>query len=231
MLAYENWILGLPEEAKFWRSWLKTDHKTVRLSLRQTDPRLIKQIIDTAGPVIRILDVGAGPLTTLSANWPGRAVVVIPVDALAAEYDLLLHEAGISPPIRTLPIHAERVAEVFPPDYFDAVNCANALDHFYDPIKAVHQMLAVTRPGGVVRVVTRENEGENARYWGLHQWNICMASDDVRIWNLGSVDIQWSQEFSQAVMTTRHLTDYMERKHNPPLLEVCLRNALTPNEG
>ena len=219
----DAWARALPEEAEFWRGWITKEYKDVRLSPRQTDPQLVNEILESAGPVIRILDVGAGPLTTLSASWPDRSVIVIAVNALAAEYDILLREARITPPIRTIAMQAERVAEAFPPAHFDAVNCANALDHFYDPIKAVHQMLAVTRPGGVVRVISRVNEGQNAGYWGLHQWNICADGDDVRIWNRESVDVRWSSEFYEATITVRHISDYMERKHDPPLLVAILR--------
>lgn len=218
MATPDVWTRALPREAEFWRHWLTTEHRIARLSPRQTDPGLVGKIIDRAGPVIRLLDVGAGPLTTLSASWPDRTVVVVPVDALAAEYDVLLHEAGISPPIRTLPIHGERLGDAFPGDYFDAVNCDNALDHFYDPIRAVHQMLAVTRPGGLVRVISRENEGENEQYRGLHQWNICAEGDDARIWNRQGVDIRWRQEFPEAAMTT-----HMEPAYDPPAFVILLR--------
>jgi hypothetical protein len=97
MAAHDVWSRALPEEAEFWRYWLTTDHRIARLSPGSADPGLIDPILDSAGPVIHILDVGAGPLTTLGAN------------ALAADYDILLHEAGISPPIRTLPMHGERL--------------------------------------------------------------------------------------------------------------------------
>ena len=218
MTNLDAWSRALPEEVSFWRYWLTTEYAKERLTVRRTDADLVAQVLDTSGPVLRILDVGAGPLTTLSASWPDRTVVVIPVDALAAEYDLLLHEAGIAPPIRTLPLHAERLTEAFPAGYFDAVNCANALDHFYDPIRAVHQMLAVTRPGGIVRVIVHENEGERQQYLGLHQWNICRDGPNVRIWNRQGVDLRWQAEFLEAVIHHQVLSD-------PPLLAIALRKV------
>jgi SAM-dependent methyltransferase len=123
-------------------------------------------------------------------------------------------------------MHGERLEAAFPSGYFDAVNCANALDHFYDPIRAVHQMLAVTRAGGVVRVISRENEGQRGGYWGLHQWNICQQGDDVRIWNRQSVDVRWREEFREATITSHPISAYMQRTHDPPLLVVLLRKRL-----
>jgi SAM-dependent methyltransferase len=207
----------------FWRWWLTTSDPSItsqlaaRIAVKPMDSGLIEPILSSAGPIIRVLDVGAGPLTPLSPYWPGKTVILIPVDALAPDYDLLLHEAGIVPPVRTLPMHGERLTQAFPPDYFDAVNCGNALDHFYDPARAVREMLGVTRPGGIVRIVTHENEGERQGYEGLHQWNIC--SD--RIWNSEGVSVPWS-EFPAQV-------SWRLNSYDPPMLEVILQRDLMPS--
>ena len=42
----------------------------------------------------------------------------------------------------------EKLTSVFPRNYFDICSCTNALDHCYDPIAAIRQMLAVCKPGG-----------------------------------------------------------------------------------
>jgi hypothetical protein len=44
-------------------------------------------------------------------------------------------------------------------------------------------MAAVVRPGGIVLLRHKRNEGESARYEGLHQWNFDVADDNLLLWN------------------------------------------------
>ena len=81
----------------------------------------------------------------------------------------------------------------------------------------MREMLGVTRPGGIVRIVTHENEGERQGYEGLHQWNIC--SD--RIWNSEGVSVPWS-EFPAQV-------SWRLNSYDPPMLEVILQRDLMPS--
>jgi hypothetical protein len=39
------------------------------------------------------------------------------------------------------------------------------------------------RPGGVVILRHKRNEGESARYWGLHQWNFDVVDNSLLLWN------------------------------------------------
>ncbi len=189
----ENYIKGLWETGKkheldFWRSWLDTkglkwseeyknrqnperplqDYVTKYLSLRET---------------VSVLDVGAGPLTILGKCWSGHTVHITAVDALANEYNHLLKEFDITPLVRTELCEAERLLERFPTNHFDLVHVCNALDHSYDPLLGLLQMLAVVKPGHYVLVQGAVNEGETAQYQGFHQWNFEVNNGDFLIWN------------------------------------------------
>lgn len=135
------------------------------------------------GAEVRILDVGAGPLTSVGKRWPGRTVTITPVDALAREYDRLLREAGVVPLVRTVYAEAEQLTGRFLTDWFDLVCCQNALDHMVDPLLAVQQMLEVVKPGHAVVLLHVVNQAENQSYAGLHQWNVCVEGDEVIVWN------------------------------------------------
>jgi len=63
------------------------------------------------------------------------------------------------------------------------VHCGNALDHHHDPFLALDQMLAATRPGGLVLLNHYVDEGKFRRYLGMHQWNIAEEDGRLVIWN------------------------------------------------
>jgi SAM-dependent methyltransferase len=115
--------------------------------------------------------------------WPGRTVEITAVDPLADRYDAALARAGLTPPVRTIKGEAERLTEQFPREHFDITFCHNALDHSYDPLGAIQQMLLVTRRAGCVRLEHAVNEGEFEKYTGLHQWNFCAQEGRFAIWS------------------------------------------------
>ena len=57
-----------------------------------------------------------------------------------------------------------------------------ALDHCYDPLLALHQMVRVARPGGVVMVEHYRDE-DAVEFQGLRQWALEPEAGDVTIWN------------------------------------------------
>jgi 2-polyprenyl-3-methyl-5-hydroxy-6-metoxy-1,4-benzoquinol methylase len=66
---------------------------------------------------------------------------------------------------------------------FDIAYAANSLDHSAEPLRIIANMVEVVRPGGVVLLRHKRNEGESARYGGLHQWNFDAADGRLRLWN------------------------------------------------
>ena len=143
----------------------------------------ILKYLDPSAPVISILDVGSGPMTNLGKIWPGHDVRLTAVDALADEYNRLLDELGVAPPVRTQRCDSERLLERFPENHFDLVHARNTLDHSYQPVEAIRQMLGVVKPTGLVVLSHSANEAENMEYQGFHQWNFCVENEDFIIWD------------------------------------------------
>ncbi len=132
---------------------------------------------------LRIIDVGAGPVSKLGIRYPGKSIEVVPVDPLAQQYERLLRRFGVEPPVRTIEAHGEHLLSRFAPASFDIAYAVNAVDHSYDPMRIIQNMLALVRPDGVVLLRHRLNEGEHERYVGLHQWNFDVRGGDLVIWN------------------------------------------------
>jgi SAM-dependent methyltransferase len=122
-------------------------------------------------------------LTLLGKRWPERVVHIAAVDPLADEYNRMLDACGVVPHIRTQRGEVERLSELFAPDQFDLVYMRNALDHSYDPLLGIRQMLSVVKPGGWVYLHHAVNEGENEKYHGMHQWNFTDEAGEFIMWN------------------------------------------------
>jgi SAM-dependent methyltransferase len=187
------WRTRTSSEVDFWAGWLVgapgteqwASDREARLDPDTTirDPLVRAELERNPAEEVSILDVGAGPVTWLGYLYPGKKLTIVPVDPLADEYDRLLRDAKLDPPIRTVRVAGEALAEHFGSRRFDIAYATNSLDHSADPFTIISNMAAVVRPGGVVLLRHKRNEGDSAQYGGLHQWNFDVADDDLVVWN------------------------------------------------
>jgi SAM-dependent methyltransferase len=176
--------VALKGEVEFWRKWLSTkgmywpDDFRARFDReRRLDGHLVPYVDRIDADVVRILDVGSGPLTKLGKTHPSKRLEITATDLLATEYDRLFTELGLVPPVRTIHADAEQLVAQFGPDAFDVVHAQNCIDHTADPVRAIDEMVAVTRRGGYVVMYHAENEGQREQYNQLHQWNFTCEDD------------------------------------------------------
>lgn len=186
--APADWKANLDNEQEFWERWFRTqggewpeDYRNrliPDLPLGDYYRRFIEHLPQAR---VRILDVGAGPLTLLGKTHPTKRLEIVASDVLAPYYDTLLTKYQISPPVHTIYAEAERLTDVFAPDSFDLVHAQNSIDHTHDPLDAVRQMIAVARPGCYVLLAHYENEAKKEGYRGLHQWDFAVETGDFVI--------------------------------------------------
>ncbi len=183
-----QWQKGIKHEVDFWTQWFQTQGLDWKSDfLNRLNPQLPLQdyligLLPEASPC-SVLDVGAGPLTLLGKVLPGRQLTIVAVDPLANEYDALLRSHGITPIVRTQYCEAERLSEKFQPESFDLVHVQNALDHSYDPLEGIRQMLKVLKRNCCIFMAHLGNEAENEKYVGFHQWNFCREGNRFIMWN------------------------------------------------
>jgi SAM-dependent methyltransferase len=170
------------------------------------DPLVRAELERNPAEEVSILDVGAGPVTWLGYRYPGKKLTIVPVDPLADEYDRLLRDAKLDPPIRTVRVAGEALAAHFGTRRFDIAYATNSLDHSADPYTIISNMAAVVRPGGVVLLRHKRNEGDSARYGGLHQWNFDVVDDDLVVWN-NAVQVNVGTALAGVAMTTAWITE------------------------
>jgi SAM-dependent methyltransferase len=187
-LRGQEWKQGLPEEIQAWeqmlkdggRCWIQSEYQQridPNFELQEEFKRLIGPRSDNTN--IRILDVGAGPLTSVGKRWGGQPVQLFAVDPLAEEYKVMLTRLGIHPPVVSQLGYGERLLEIFEKNYFDLAIASNALDHSYDPMLAIRQMFIVVKPQCYVYLGHFANEGITAGFTGLHQWNFNIRRGDL----------------------------------------------------
>jgi SAM-dependent methyltransferase len=186
---------ALSEEVDYWAHWVRTAGGDYQEEFAYRfdpdadveDPMLREVLAGIEqqrqqGGQIAILDVGAGPASTVGHRFGETALEVVAVDPLADRYDRLLDDAGLVPPVRTEALDGERLLERFGPDRFDIAYSRNALDHAVDPVLIVEQMVAVVRRGGHVLLRHARNEAVHQDYVQLHQWNFDERDGDFIVW-------------------------------------------------
>ncbi len=187
-VSQEKWKEGLPEEIAFWDDWLAgrspyPEDRALRLSSRRHFPHWARYLIPTRTRKIRVLDVGAGPVTALGDVWEGREVSIVPIDPLAPQYEAVLQRYGIIPPTPTRYGLGEKLLDQFKRNSFEFAYACNCLDHALDPVECYRQMLAVLQPGCSLVTFHESNEGEHQGYAGLHQWNFSVENGRLVVWN------------------------------------------------
>jgi SAM-dependent methyltransferase len=187
--AQEKWKKALPSEVDFWqqmiggtfpnKDWIAGLRQ--RLAGQTPFPEHLRKYMPTHG-CVRLLDVGAGPATVIGLQGAPQDLEIVAIDPLADTYNDLLAKQGLVPAIRTRRGEGERLSEL-DLGTFDLVYSRNALDHAYEPLKVIREMLSAAKTTGAVFFEGAVNEGCTQSYVGLHQWNFMPTEDgDLIVW-------------------------------------------------
>jgi hypothetical protein len=185
----QKWEAGKQNELTFWRACFETqglqwpEEFRSRLDPGAAFPEYLIKLVPISQTDISILDVGAGPLTSLGTILKGHNVHLTAIDPLAPENDKLLNEFSIKPPTRTVFGEVEHLERNFGPNSFDIVHMRNALDHSYHPVKGILKMINVVKMDHCVVINHSANEAEKEDYQGFHQWNLDIIDGQFVIWN------------------------------------------------
>ena len=177
-VSAEKWFEGVGFEVNFWQAWMKEKGgpraADYRANLDPNKPfdRMVEAAIrDTGAREIEVLDVGSGPVTGLGYASEKFDIKITAVDPLADAYSILWQEAGETPPVKTEKCFGENLMKHFARRRFHVCHSSNALDHTMDPRTILRAMAQLLYPNGLLYVRVFKNEGLNANYSGLHNWN------------------------------------------------------------
>ncbi|WP_027180103.1 class I SAM-dependent methyltransferase [Maridesulfovibrio bastinii] len=187
----ELWLKNLPEEANYWYgviSGFPNKQKQAESFRKKASgelpfPTVLRPFL-IKNSETSILDVGAGPHTVIGLAGLKEKIKIVAIDPLADVYNEILSAFNIVPAIMT----QQGIAEELDLDnlgQFDLVYSRNAIDHSYNPIKAIENMLLATKKTGTLFIEGAVNEGKRQNYHGLHQWNFLPDEEngDMLLWN------------------------------------------------
>lgn len=187
------WQSAIDGEVSFWRIYFETEGARYPGSYEtRLNPQLalqpeIADLLDAPeGATVSLLDVGAGPLTFLGRTDPRWTIELTAVDALGNQYQALIDEFGITPPVRTQACESEKLSTLLPADTYDLVAARNTLDHSYDPVLAITEMLRCAKPGAPLLLIHHRNTAEDEDYHGMHQWNFEAVDGTLVVWRPGA---------------------------------------------
>src|SRR5215210_1824771 len=185
------WRKGAPLDLGFWERRLRDPDVASKWGdfHYRTDPQaperdpLVRSVLDRIpDESVSVLDVGAGPLTALGKTHRGKAISLTATDPLADDYGRVLLDAGVEPPVPTIPCRGEDLLDRFQPGSFDLAYSKNALDHSVDAVRVIANMVELVKEGRFVVLRHRRREGASENYWGLHQWNFDAADGEFLVW-------------------------------------------------
>ncbi len=186
----QRWSKHLGSESGYWERLIASPDGfreqfgwclDPELEVRQDELREAVEAVPRSR--VRILDVGAGPVTVVGKRWAGKSIEVTPIDPLADVYNEALRKAGIEVPVATQQLAVEDLIARYGAGSFDIAYCHNALDHMPDPLGALGLMLSLVPADGFVVVRCLPDEGERNSYYGIHQWNVDLDEGELVIWN------------------------------------------------
>ncbi len=188
-MSIASWSAGIAYESDFWANWVSSGGLAWPEEFRQRldpsmeiDEHFAALLIGKVDP--KILDVGAGPLTIVGKVLHGKPLTVEACDPIADLYAHFIATIDQEPPIKTAFANAEDLSVFYDESSFDIVTCRNALDHSFDPVRGIIEMLRVVKLDGSVVLRHFQNEAEKEAYIGFHQYNFDLdGQGDFVIWN------------------------------------------------
>lgn len=158
-------------------------HQYVKTRLEMELPlhKNVQLLVDSINKTdITILDVGSGPVPFLGRKST-KNIKLTAVDYLAESYYRLYNKYNFYPPTIPIALDASELSLNFQNNSFDIVYARNSIDHTYNPIKCIHEMVNVSNK--YVILEHKINEGIVENYQGLHNWNFFIKDSKFYISN------------------------------------------------
>ncbi len=176
---HKAWKGGIDTELNFWERWFATgglqwkDEYKMRLDPNSKLQDFLLPYLNKNLKKIKILDVGAGPVTYINKKYDGGELEIHACDVLADQYDKIIEKHNIHLPVRTKRLDMLELTTRYPENTFDITYARNCIDHSYNPLKCIEEMIKVTKEdGGFIILHHVFKEGSGTGWVGFHLWDI-----------------------------------------------------------
>lgn len=195
------WLNGIIDEINFWDTLFSTKGALCGASEESwkeiiSYERKFSLEIDLENLNTKFLDVGSGPYSSCGSLTNKTNLEFYAVDPLASIYKKIKEKHNIKTKVIPETAMVENLSAKFQENTFDIVHMSNSLDHSFDPMLGIWQMLWVTKIGGKVILRHHQNEAENENYIGFYQWNLSIEDGRFIIWR-GNKRIDVEKEINQ----------------------------------
>lgn len=180
----ETWVTGIKGEIEFWNDYISNEGGGSFYGFEKTvSPKRKFELEDDIpmekyGQKFRFLDVGAGPFSRCGRVTTKVELEAISVDPLADAYNYIKEKYHVDNGVKLESGFVELLNRKYASNSFDMVHMSNALDHSFNAIDGIFQMIYICKIGGKIVLRHHENEAENEGYVGLHQWNLSLHNPE-----------------------------------------------------
>lgn len=178
------WMSGLQSEINFWNYYFQNEggiyFSGFEDAVSKNKVFTLEDDIPTQmyGEKYKFIDVGSGPLSRCGRITDKVQLDAVYVDPLAYAYKNIMDKCNVDNGNRLKSGFVELLSKQFEPNTFDMVHMSNSLDHSFSAVDGIYQLLNICKIGGKVILRHTENEAENEKYEGLHQWNLSLHNDE-----------------------------------------------------
>lgn len=216
---FTRWLDGIPDEISFWNTYMREHGGEYSANFNWTvNPRKkfqLEEDFDLNLKTCKFIDVGSGPFSRCGRLTDLVDLEVEAVDPLGDLYEQLKKKYSLQNGITVRSGFVECLDKKYEANSFDMVHMSNSLDHCFDPIFGLYQLIRICKIGGKVILRHKENEGAVSEYDGLHQWNLSChrVPGEFWIWNK-DLECNINKEFAGYVDFECY-TDQEEKKDVP----------------
>lgn len=180
----DKWLSGLESEIVFWKRYMETGGDIYFEGFKdQTEKNkhfTLERYLDGLSKTekIRFIDIGSGPFSSCGCVSENYNLSVDAIDPLAEVYNALKKKNNLENGITIKTGFVELLDKYFDANTYDIVHMSNSLDHSFNAVFGIYQLLNLCKVGGKVILRHTENEGERSEYGGLHQWNLSVHNEE-----------------------------------------------------
>lgn len=190
----DKWLSGIYAEILFWKEYIEErggiyTNEYGRITQKDAGFVLEEDIPDEKkGMIYQFADVGSGPFSNCGFVSGKVKLNMVAIDPLAEVYKLLKEKNNLDNDVLLQTGFVEALDSQYPENSFDMVHMSNSLDHSFDVIMGIYQLLYICKIGGKVILRHAENEAENEGYQGFHQWNLSLKNPENSfiVWREGT---------------------------------------------
>lgn len=213
---FNIWLKGLRSEISFWKKFMEEQGGESFYGWeRMVSPTRMFELEEDIPPSkyggeYMFADIGSGPFSRCGIITSKVKLNSVWVDPLASVYEELKRNNHLEDKINLETGFVELLDRKFSKNTFDMVHMSNSLDHCFDAVHGITQLLNICKIGGKVILRHHEDEAERGNYTGLHQWNISLNNPEHSF-------VIWRKEVRYDIC--RILSDYADIELFPNQVE------------